>query len=118
MIINGKEFGIAYDQLTIVTICKELGLKYIDELQEVYKEAFADSSRVSIEAVALQYAIVYASLNRWCERNDKDYRINKNDVVDLDSEKLQEILKEIFTFISNNSPEPEKDTKKKKEEPA
>lgn len=119
MEINGKQYGIAYDQLTIVTICKELGLKYLDELQEVYKEAFSNSERVSIEAITLQYAIVYACLNRWCERNEKDYRISKNEVVDIPGDKLGEIIKEIFKFIAENSPESKEETttKKKKEEP-
>ena len=112
MTINGKECGVAYDNLVIIQICKELGLKYLDELQAVYQEAFNSDGRVSIETISLQYAIIYATVNRWCEKNKKEYRIDKDEVVDLENDQLQEILTEIFKFIAENSPEPEKSKKK------
>lgn len=118
MIINGKEFGISYDQLTIVRICEELGLEYVDDLSAMYAKAFGDTKKTSVAAVKIQVAMIYACLNRWCERNDKNYGITKNEVVDLDSEKLQEVLKEIFSFIAANSPKGDKESKKKEAEPA
>lgn len=107
MEINGKEFGVCYDQLTIVSLCEELGLEYIDDLQVMFNKAFGEG-KATVATIKIQIAIVLACLNRWCERNDKDYRISKNEVVDMDSEILKEVITEIFAFISKNTPKGEK----------
>jgi hypothetical protein len=110
MIINGKEYGFAYDNGAIIDLCEILGLEYVHELQDAYNKAFQplienpDKPKISIAFLKITYALILVCANRWADRNGKSYRMTNNDLYDESQDTIGAALKEVYGVLFKAQP--------------